>query len=349
MAVEINRFGYTADGKEVHKISLRNRKGTVVSVLDYGATLQAFIVDGKDIVLGYDSMEGYLNNNGSYIGATVGRVCNRIADGRFFLNGERIQVACNEENRHGHLHGGEIGFDKRIWDFSICADDGNAVGVTFSRISADGEENYPGNLRVSTTYTLSDDNTLTITDWALSDKDTAVNLTNHSYFNLNGCDGDTVLDTVLTVHADEITPVNEVLIPTGELMPVEGTPLDFRRGKTIGEAISSDHPQIAVAGGVDHNFVLSRTDTAEYKEAVTTVSPHTGLHLTCCTTLPGIQIYTANFLDETHGKYGKTWGRYQGFCLETQYFPDSVNQPDFPSIILRAGQQYFSRTSYHVE
>ena len=346
MSVTVQSFGTTQSGEKVNRIILKNTSGTAVSILDRGATLQSFTCFGKDILLGYDNVSDYETANGSYIGATIGRFCNRIADGRFTLNGVDYQLACNEADKHGHLHGGNVGFDKKIWHFEILSMLGEPA-VRFSLVSPDGEEGYPGRLEVSVTYRLLADNTLEIGYCAASDRDTIVNFTNHSYFNLNGYDGEDVLSTQLKVNADAITRINDVLIPTGELMPVEGTPLDFRSPKTIGKAISGDHEQLRLAGGVDHNFVLSM-EKGTMREAAVAYSPITGIELTCSTDQPGLQIYTANFLHEDHGKDGYRWRQYGGFCLESQCFPDSINHPEFPSVVLHAGEEYRTVTRFHV-
>ncbi len=348
MSVQVVPFGKLKDGREVWQITLMNGRGTAVSVLDYGATIQRFIFRDTDIVLGYDTLEGYVEANGSYIGATIGRVCNRIADGKFTLEGQPIQLCCNETARHGHLHGGAEGFDKKIWRYTVLAEN-DAPSVRFEYTSPDGEEHYPGTLRVSVTFTLDAADTLTLSYHATTDKTTVVNLTNHTYFNVHGCCGGSVEDVLLQIHADEITPVDEVLNPTGGYMPVEGTPLDFRKPKPLGEGIHGAHPQVAMGGGVDHNFVLAREKQPAVREAAVAVSPRSHIRLICSTDLPGVQVYSANFLEEKHGKAGHCWGRYDGFCLETQYFPDSVNQPAFPSIVLHPGEEYAATTRFHVE
>ncbi len=348
MSVNVMLFGQLDDGRAVRRYTLVNGVGTAVSVLDYGATLQSFIFDNKDILLGYETVEDYVTANGSYIGATVGRYANRMSNGRFTLNGKDIQLACNEENRHGHLHGGNVGFDKKMWDVAVL-DEGDEPSVRFSLVSPDGEENYPGTLNVSVTFSLSADNALSLAYEATTDKDTVLNLTNHSYFNLNGCDGGAVTDTLMQINADTITPVDDVLIPTGDYMPVEGTPLDFRRAKPIGDGIGGKHPQVAIAGGIDHNFVLSKTRPAGLLTAIKAKSPKTGIRIVCETDLPGVQVYTANFLDESYGKMGKTWGQYDGFCMETQFFPDSPNHPQFPSTVLHANETYHSLTRFTVD
>lgn len=344
MSVSVTSFGTLDDQTPVSRVTLCNANGTSVSILDYGATLQSIVFAGKDILLGYDTIDGYVNANGSYMGATIGRFGNRIANGCFLLDGQKIQVSCNESARHCHLHGGDSGFDKKMWRYQIMCD-GEEPAVSFSRTSPDGEENYPGNLQVTVTFTLHADDSLCLDYNATTDKNTVINLTNHSYFNLNGYDGEDVLDTLLYVNADEITPVDEGLIPTGEFMPVEGTPFDYRSEKPIRDGVYGQHEQVKIAGGIDHNFVLSRQGR-EMRLAACAYSPNTDIQMECYTDLPGLQIYTGNFIDEQDGKSGIHWDRYDGFCLETQFFPDSVNQPAFPSVLLAAGDTFHSRTCF---
>lgn len=344
MSVIVSAFDRLSDGRSIEKITLTNHFGTSVSLLSLGAALQAFVFEGKDIVLGFDKAEDYFQS-GAYIGATVGRVCNRTADGRFLLNGKEYTLTCNEAERHGHLHGGMVGFDKKVWSYAVSDEN---TSVRFFTESADGEEGYPGNLQIAVEYTLTEDNRLMLDYTAATDADTPLNMTNHAYFNLNGCDGDTIHNTVLHILAEEYTPVNERLIPTGEYAPVAGTAIDFRAGKRIGDALAENDATMTYTGGVDHNFVLAhnRRDLTKAAEAY---SAETGIRLQCWTDLPGIQVYTANFLDEQGGKYGLKWKPHQGFCLETQFFANSVNQPNFPSIILKAGETFRSRTVYGVE
>lgn len=254
LSIEKRAFGILPDGTAVEQYCLTASGGLKVSVLTYGATLQAVKFAGKDVILGYDRLEDYINAKGSYQGATVGRYANRIAGGTFALDGRTYDVGCNETGR-GHLHGGVHGFDKKVWEAAVL-DEGDEPRLRLSAVSEDGEEGYPGRLTFSVTLTVTADNTLRLSYEGGSDKDTVLNLTNHAYFNLNGYDGGDVLDTVLTIHADAITPVDDRLIPTGELLPVEGTPFDFRKGQTIGAALAASHPQLKIGGGVDHNFVL---------------------------------------------------------------------------------------------
>ena len=346
MAISVDKFDVLTDGREVNKITLTNRAGTSVGLLTLGAALQTFCFEGKDIVLGFDRADLYFGS-GAYIGATIGRVCNRTADGFFLLNGKTYTIACNEPDRRVHLHGGMVGFDKKVWDYSISEDEGNSQ-VTFTAVSPDGEEGYPGMLTLSVTYTLTDASELIMDYLVNTDADTPLNMTNHAYFNLNGCDGDTVHNQLLEVCAEEFTPVNERLVPTGEYAPVAGTSIDFRTAKPIGDALNNEDESMAYTGGVDHNFVLSH-NRRPLTKAAQAYSPATGIRLTCLTELPGVQVYTGNFLDEKGGKYGLRWGKHQGFCLETQFFANSINQPNFPSIVLKAGETFTARTIYSVE
>lgn len=346
MAVQVSVFDRLKDGRVVESIQLSNACGTKVTLLTLGATIQSFVFEGKDIVLGFDRAEDYFAS-GAYIGATVGRVCNRTADGCFELNGTTYRLQCNEPDRRVHLHGGNAGFDKKLWECTIL-DDGVEPSVSFEMLSEDGDEGYPGNLRVRLVYTLLQDNTLTLRYSAIADADTPVNLTNHVYFNLNGCDGGTVHNHQLRVAAEEYTPVTERLVPTGDYASVQGTCIDFRSFRSIGDALQGEDACMAYTGGVDHNFVLSH-DRRPLSEAAVAYSLETGIRVTCCTDLPGLQVYTGNFLDEKGGKYGLKWGKHQGFCLETQYFANSVNEPRFPSIILKSGDVYTACTTYHID
>lgn len=346
MAVEIKEFGRLKDGRPVHQIVMNNAAGTEVVVLDYGATLQRLVFRGVDVLLGYDCMEGYENSSG-YLGATVGRVCNRIADGVFSLDGKSVTVACNEESRHGHLHGGIVGFDKKIWDYTV-ENAGDEPAVRFSYVSPDGEEGYPGTVSVSVTFSLNEKNTLSLHYHGTTDRKTVLNMTNHAYFNPHGVGGGRIETVELKLAAESFTPVNERLIPTGEIRPVADTPLDFRVGKPLGDGIHGSDEQIERGQGVDHNFVLSE-NRVPLREIAWAYSPKSHIRLICSTDLPGIQVYSGNCLEAAYGKAGHCWEKYDGFCLETQFFPDSVHQPAFPSIELNPGEEYVSTTCYRLE
>ena len=336
MSVKRYPFGCMPNGDPVYRYELRS--GVLsVSVLTYGATIQSIVFDGKDVVLGYDDLEHYLRSTCCF-GSTVGRVANRIGGASFELNGRTYPLAAN--NGNNHLHGGIVGFAYRVWDADILSDED---GVVFRLTSPDGEEGYPGKLSVSVTFTV-DKGRLRIAYAAVSDADTLVNLTNHAYFNLEGHDGPAVLDTVLSIHADEITVSDEGLVPTGELLAVEGTPFDLREGKRLGDGIGAPHPLILSAGGYDHNFVLG-TDRA-WRHAATATAPISGITMECWTDMPGVQLYTGNGLNETGCKGGAVQGKYRGFCLETQYWPDAPHHAHFPSIVLEAGDVYRSKTEY---
>lgn len=342
MSINRSAFGRLEDGRQIERYELQSSGGLKLSVLTYGATIQSLVFDGRDVVLGYDRLEDYLVGNDSYQGATVGRYANRIAEGRFRLNGIVYDVGCNESGR-GHLHGGVKGFDKQVWKAEVAAD-GEEPSLRMTYRSADGEEGYPGAADIAVTFTVAADNALHIRYEGVSDRDTVLNMTNHSYFNLNGFDGGDVLDTMLTIPADNITPVDALLMPTGSLLPVEGTPFDFRQGKPIGRDIGAEDAQLQLGGGYDHNYVLGM-DRRE-RLAAAAYAPRSGIRMECRTDLPGVQLYTANGLNAAAGKGGIPLYKHQGFCLETQFFPDSPNQPAFPSAALKAGEAFASETVY---
>ncbi len=333
MSVQITKFG-NAEKYTITSNSLS------VSVITYGAAITNLIFKDTDVVLGYDTLDSYISEEG-YLGSTVGRYANRIAKGIFSLNGREYNVGCNEAGR-GHLHGGKKGFKDCIWEGEILSEN----SVRMSYFSKDGEEGYPGNLKVFVTFTVSG-NALSLNYKAASDKDTVINLTNHSYFNLNGFAGQNVLSTLLEINAESITPVDELLIPTGDFMSVKGTEFDFTSPKAIGRDIEGKHPQLIIGGGYDHNFVLGPDN--EMRRAVKAYSPHSGITMYCDTTEPGVQLYTGNGLSSKSGKNGCVYGQYQGFCLETQHFPDSPNKKNFPSCVLKAGETYESTTIYSFE
>lgn len=331
-------FSPTADGRPVTGCVISGGKLSV-TVMDLGLTLCKIEYDGVDVLCGYDDTAGYQENDG-FVGATIGRYGNRINGGTFTLNGITYDVGCNEKTRPTHLHGGAVGFDKHIWAATVV----NDRAVQFRLVSEDGDQGYPGRLEAAVTVTVTEDDAVKLDYRAVSDKDTVFNPTNHAYFNLNGYAGGDVLNTELMIRADAITPVNEHLIPTGEYLPVEGTPFDFRTAKPIGRDIGADHPQLHLGSGYDHNFVLSSRGTDE--PAIVAYSPKTGIVMECFTTEPGVQLYTGNFLDANAGKGGIALYRHQGFCLETQHFPDSPNHPEFPSATLPAGTVFESTTVY---
>lgn len=330
----IREFGKTADGEVVREYMIDN--GILqLSVLDFGGTVTHLRYQGREMILGYDDPQEYLLRNNCYQGAFVGRYANRIGNGAFTL-GDKTYTLAKNNNGRAHLHGGTVGFNRYL--HTVTATEHS---VTLHRISPDGEEGYPGNLEYTVTYTLCGSE-VAIDYRAESDADTIVNLTNHCYYNLGAAD---ILSHVLTVNADAITPVDEALIPTGELMSVEGTPFDLRDGVAIGKAVSQEHPQLALGGGgIDHNFVLG--EAGEMKHAATLYCPESGIIMECHTTEPGVQVYTSNTLCEQAGRDGVALHRYQGVCLETQHFPDTPNKPQFPSCVLEAGERFESRTVY---
>ncbi len=333
-------FGKTKDGQVVHRFTLQNRKGVVARLITRGATLTELHVPDKrgktaDVVLGFDTVAGYESKDNQYFGCTVGRVCNRIAKGRFTLNGKTYQLALNDGPNH--LHGGvERSWDKVVWKGRYVKTK-HGPGVRFEYTSPDGEEGYPGTVKATVVYALNDENELRIDFMAETDAPTPVNMTNHSYFNLQGAGAPTVLDHVLTIDADYYTPTDETLIPTGEIAPVDGTPLDFRKPHRIGERIEPliESPSL----GYDHNFVLNG-QPGKLRFAARLHDPRSGRILEVLTTQPGLQFYSGNFLFGQKGKGGKTYAKRSAVCLETQHFPDSPNHPEFPSIILKPGQRY---------
>jgi aldose 1-epimerase len=295
------------------------------------------------VVLGFDNLTDY-ETKSPYFGSITGRYANRIANARFNLNGQEYVLATNDGSNS--LHGGIKGFDKQVWEAETSQGD-TEVSLRLTYLSPDGEEGFPGNLSTTVTYTLTNDNELRIDYGATTDKPTVLTLTNHTYFNLRGNGAGDIYDHVVRLNADRYTPVNENLIPTGELAPVEGTPFDFRSPKPISDGIRSGHPQMVLAHGYDHNFVLNRSDDTSLVEAARVVAPSTGRVLEVFTTEPGIQLYTANFVNGTLvGSSGGTYRQGDGMCLETQHFPDSPNQPNFPSVVLNPGETYQSTTVF---
>ncbi|MEI6455649.1 MAG: aldose epimerase family protein [bacterium] len=339
LTVMKTNFGRIGD-REVYLYSLTNKNGIVVRITNYGGIITSIMTPDKkgrfgDIVLGYDSLSQYIKNN-PYFGAMVGRYANRIAGGKFTLDGKKYNLAVN--NGKNHLHGGIQGLDKVVWQAREFLDS-NQAGVVMTYLSEDGEEGYPGNVNIKVTYTLDDKDQLKTLIEAQTDKATPVNLCNHTYFNL--CEADTnILGHMLTLVAEQFTEVSDELIPTGELPPVTSTAMDFKISSAIGSRIDQ------VKGGYDHNYVLNKKP-GELSLAAVLFDPRTGRELRILTTQPGVQFYSGNFLDGSiTGKGGKVYDKHYGLCLETQHFPDSPNQPSFPNTILKPGEKYTEETVY---
>ncbi|WP_058049308.1 aldose epimerase family protein [Janthinobacterium sp. Ant5-2-1] len=338
-------FGILPDGQHVSVFTLTNRHGMQVKVLDFGAIISEIHVPDRngsfaDVVLGFDRIEPYLHNS-AFLGAVIGRFGNRIAEGRFSLDGKDYQLAVN--NPPNHLHGGNQGFHQVMWQAAPFTRD-DAVGITFTRSSPHGEDGYPGKLDVTVVYELDNDNALHLRYHAVTDQATPINLTNHSYFNLAG-QGD-ILGHELSIDADRYLPVDAGSIPTGELADVSGTPFDLRQSTVIGSSIALPHEQLRIGRGYDHNFVLNKQADHGLNLAATVREPQSGRVMQAYTQEPGIQFYSGNFLDGSQqGKQGAIC--YRGaLCLETQHFPDSPNQSHFPNTILRPGQVYQTQTVY---
>jgi aldose 1-epimerase len=340
-------FGKTPDGQAVELYVLTNRGGMEAAITTFGGALVSLRVpdrNGKfaDVVLGYDTLDGYVNDKSSF-GVIVGRYANRIGHAQFSLDGKTYTLAKN--NGENSLHGGIKSFSKQVWTAKeIPTKDGQSLELSY--LSRDGEEGFPGNLKVTVIYTLTDTNALRIVYSATTDKNTVVNLTNHSYFNLAGGGSGDVLEHTLMIQADKFTPVDAGLIPTGELRDVQGTPFDFRKATSIGARIHQHDEQLKLGNGYDHNFVI-RGGGVSAVLAARAVDPSSGRVLEVWTTEPGVQLYTGNFLDGTTlGKAGKTYAPNTALCLETQHYPDSPNQPSFPSVVLKPGERYHTVTTY---
>lgn len=338
-------FGRTADGTPVDIYTMRNAKGSEARISNYGGIVTSLKVPDKtgklgDVVLGYDNLDGYLKAS-PHFGCLVGRFGNRIAKGKFTLNGQEYTLATN--NGPNALHGGIKGFDKVVWNATMVASQlGPALELRY--LSKDGEEGYPGNLSVTAVYTLTDDDALRLDYTATTDKDTVVNLTHHSYFNLRGHGNN--LGHIVQINADKFTPVDSTLIPTGELKPVAGTPFDFRKPTPIGARVNADDQQLKFAGGYDHNWVINKNPGELAQQAVVYES-ESGRVLEVWSTQPGLQFYGGNSLDGTiTGKGGWTYQFRDAFCMEPQHFPDSPNQPNFPSTVLQPGQTYKNTIMY---
>jgi aldose 1-epimerase len=345
--IERRPWGTNAEGREVELIALAREGAPAVTIASHGASIVSIVMPDRagktaDVVLGYGDLAGYLGDT-AFLGAVVGRYANRIARGEFTLDGKRYPLARN--NGPNHLHGGPQGFHRRRWGPRVVSGpEGDALELTY--VSADGEEGYPGTLSATVTYTLTADGGLRLDYAATTDTPTVVNLTNHAYFNLAGEGLGDVLGHVMQIEADAFTPVDETQIPTGEVRSVEGTPLDFRTSTPVGQRVDAAHPQLQAGGGYDNNFVV-RGEPGELRLAARVHEPASGRVLEVLTTQPGLQFYSGNFLDGTIvGKSGRPYGRRSGLCLETQHFPDSPNQPAFPSAVLRPGERYRQTTVY---
>ena len=341
-------FGKTTDGQSVEIYKLRNRRGMEARITNYGGIVVSLTApdrNGKlaDVVLGYNDLDTYMRPPFPYFGAIIGRYGNRIAKGRFTLNDVEYKLAVN--NGENSLHGGVKGFDKVVW---TARERNTAAGpaLVLSYLSKDGEEGYPGNLRTTVVYTLTNNNELRIDYTATTDKDTVINLTHHSYFNLAGEGNGDILKHNLVLRADSFIPTDAGSIPTGEIRNVAGTPFDFRKANTIGERINNDDEQLKLGNGYDHTWVINGR-MGVLRQAAIAYEPTTGRELEVWTTEPGVQFYTGNFLDAAIiGKSGKPYPRRSGFCLETQHYPDSPNEPNFPTTTLRKGATYHSTTIY---
>ena len=336
-------YGKLADGTAVKLFTLTNESGMVAEIINYGGIVAELHVpdrDGKiaDVVLGYENLDKYVEAT-PYFGALIGRYGNRIAKGKFTLDGKECTLATN--NDENHLHGGDAGFDKVVWE-ATAKRTSNGPSLELTYVSKDGEEGYPGNLTCKVIYTLTNDNELKIKYEATTDAPTVVNLTHHGYFNLAGYDSGTILDQELMIDADKYTPVDVGLIPTGELAPVEGTPMDFRKSTAIGARIAQ---LTGDPGGYDHNWVLNNSD-GTYAKVASLYDPESGRLMEVFTSEPGLQFYSGNFLDGSNIGKGTTYNKHNGLCLETQHFPDSPNQPQFPSTVLRPGETYGYETAY---
>ncbi len=323
-------------------ITLTNKNGMIARITNFGGAVVGLDVPDKngslaDVVLGYDTLDGYVEGNSSH-GALVGRYANRIGGAKFSINGKEYKIAAND-NKVNHLHGGFFGYNKRVWTVDAL-NDGDAPSVTLGYISPDGEENYPGTVKIAVKYTLTEVNGLEIDYTAVSDKDTVINLTNHSYFNLKGAGNGDIKDHIVKINADKYTPVNELLIPTGKLAYVTDTPFDFTTAKRVGEDMDNGR----LPNGYDHNFILG--EPGVMREAAEVYEPTSGRVMRVMTDKPAIQFYIGIGLDGENGKNGTNYNKYAGLCLESQYSPDSPNQSAFPSCVLKAGETYHFTTTY---
>ncbi|WP_020527436.1 aldose epimerase family protein [Flexithrix dorotheae] len=348
MQLQKEAFGKHPNGENINLYTLKNDNGLSVSITNYGGIVVSLFVPDKngtaeDITLGFDKLDQYIENNDPYMGAIIGRFGNRIANGKFQING--IDYNFPKNNGKNTLHGGLKGFDKVIWEVEELDSRNDYTGIKLSYLSKDMEEGFPGNLKVEVVYSLNNENEFKIEYFAETDKNTHCNLTNHAYFNLKGAGNGNILDHKITIKADNFTPVNENMIPLGTLQRVSSTPFDFREPMKIGERIEEDHQQLKLGTGYDHNFVIKNSGE-EISLAAEVEEPISGRLMEVYTSEPGIQFYTGNFLGGIKGKKHKIYEDRFGFCLETQHFPDSPNQPSFPSTLLEPGEKYESTTIY---
>lgn len=340
--LQVSEFGFLKSGQKVRLFTMQNDAGMSVSVTEYGANLVSLNVpdkngDFRDVVLGYDDAAGY-EEDGASIGATVGRNANRIGGAAFTINGKKYKLEKNDNGNN--LHSGPDVYNKRMWEAETAED----MRVTFLLHSADGDQGYPGNLDMRVTYELTEENELRITYDGTPDQDTVINMTNHSYFNLNGHNSGNILGHRVTLLADYFTRADEESIPTGEFVDVTGTPMDFRNTHAIGDAIDADYEAIRFGGGYDHNWVLK--NNGKFDKVAQAEGETSGIVMEVWTDLPGVQMYTANFLDGEKGKEGAVYGRRGAVCFETQYFPDAVNKENFASPVCNAGERYHTVTAY---
>jgi aldose 1-epimerase len=345
-SIQEQPFGITTEGDSVKQFTFSNSNGMEVKIINYGGIITQLKVPDKngaieDVVLGFDKLDDYLKGS-PYFGAIVGRYGNRIAKGRFTLDGVEYTLAVN--NGENHLHGGLKGFDKVVWDAEVFENE-NGAGLKLHYLSKDMEEGYPGNLNVEVVYTLNEANEIQIDYNAKSDKSTVVNITQHSYFNLTGNAQRNILGHEVMIHSDKILPVDAGLIPTGKFLQVEGTPFDFNELTKVGERINEENEQLKLGGGYDHCWVLNKNHEDELEWVVRVVEPTSGRVFELATTEPAVQFYSGNFLDGSlTGKYGVTYEQRYGLCFEPEHFPDSPNQPNFPSVVLNPGDEYKTMT-----
>lgn len=341
-------FGQLPDGQTVERYCLTNGTGISVDILNLGGIIQRWRLgdkDDTDIVLGFDDLDGYLKDD-SYLGATIGRYANRIGQGKFSLNGVEHKVSVNLQGNS--LHGGEEGFDKRIWQVTVISE-GDAPTIELALTSKDGDQGFPGTLKTQVRFTLTQDNSLRIEYRAKTDRDTVFNPTQHSYFNLAGQHSGPVKGHQLQVFADHFTPADETGIPTGKVEQVSGSDFDLRQLQSIETLLAANDPRLKMTDGLDHNLCLNNNNSAEQKVA-TVIEPVSGRTMEVFTDMPGIQVYTANFLSQGMlGKNGAQYGPYHAFCLETQFYPDSPNKEQFPTATLKAGEDFYSVTEYRLK